>query len=167
MAQILDRQSGVQAELARGLGNQEAASKRLSRLLHNPRLCPSTLASAVLEQALRQLPAQGLVRLALDWTSEGEQQLLVLSLIVGRRGVPIYWRAYAEGKLKGHRSQCERGLVRRVLRRILREVEGLAYKDTAEILNIPLGTVMSRLGRARRLLGARVSCLRQGANGSR
>ncbi|MFW7387863.1 MAG: sigma-70 family RNA polymerase sigma factor [Rothia mucilaginosa] len=32
------------------------------------------------------------------------------------------------------------------------DVEGFAYKDIAEILNIPLGTVMSRLHRGRRIL---------------
>ena len=148
VAQILDRQSGVQAELARGLGNHEAASKRLSRLLHNPRLSPAVLSSAVLEQALRQLPTHGMVRLALDWTSEGEQQLLVLSLIVGRRGVPIYWRAYAEGKLKGHRSQCERGLVRRVLTRLLREVEGKRVLLTADrgFADVKLFALLEELG---------------------
>ena len=70
---IIDKQTGNQAELARGLGNQEAAVKRLSRLLHNKRLAPHRLADAVLEQALRQLPPQGRVRLALDWTIEGMQ----------------------------------------------------------------------------------------------
>ena len=80
---ILARQSGCQAQLARGFGIQEAACKRLSRLLHNPRLAPRHLADAVLLQALHQLPAQGKVRLAIDWTIEGDQHLLVVSLVVG------------------------------------------------------------------------------------
>ena len=35
---------------------------------------------------------------------------------------------------------------------ILREYEGLSYKDISETLNIPLGTVMSRLSYARKIL---------------
>jgi hypothetical protein len=90
---IIAQQTGCQAQLARSFGNQAAAAKRLSRLLHNDRLEPRHLADAVLLQALAQLPAHGPVRLAIDWAVEGPQPLLGIALIVGRRAVPIYWRA--------------------------------------------------------------------------
>jgi RNA polymerase sigma-70 factor (ECF subfamily) len=40
---------------------------------------------------------------------------------------------------------------------ILRELEEFSYKEIAQIVEIPLGTVMSRLSRARRELQARLS----------
>ena len=46
------------------------------------------LAEAVLSQALRQLPRCGKVRLALDWTIEEPQHLLVVSLVTGGRTLP-------------------------------------------------------------------------------
>ena len=35
---------------------------------------------------------------------------------------------------------------------VLRELEGLSYKQIADVAEIPLGTVMSRLARARKRL---------------
>jgi hypothetical protein len=43
VAAIIAKQTGCQAELARTQGNQEAATKRLSRLIHNARLSPKDL----------------------------------------------------------------------------------------------------------------------------
>src|ERR671922_438535 len=122
VAAIIDQQSGCQAQLARSFGNQEAAVKRLSRLLHNERLEPRHLADAVLLQALVQLPAHGPVRLAIDWTVEGQQHLLVVSLIVGRRAAPIYWRAYDAVVLKGRMKRHEYAVIRRAVTRGIREV---------------------------------------------
>jgi hypothetical protein len=98
---IIDQQTGCQAPLARRFSNQEAAAKRLSRLLHNERLEPRHLVDAVLLQALVQLPSHGPVRLAVDWTIAGHQHVLVVSLVVGRRAIPIYWRAY-EAAVRPH-----------------------------------------------------------------
>ena len=40
---------------------------------------------------------------------------------------------------------------------ILREMEGLSYREIAELADVPLGTVMSRLTRARRQLQKRLA----------
>jgi len=42
---------------------------------------------------------------------------------------------------------------------VLHEIEGLAYREIAEVANIPIGTVMSRLARARRKLQAELITL--------
>ena len=47
VAAILENQTGCQADLARTQGDQEAACKRLSRLIHNDRLSPKWLAEAI------------------------------------------------------------------------------------------------------------------------
>jgi hypothetical protein len=129
---IIAQQTGCQAQLARHFGNQEAAAKRLSRLLHNDRLEPRHLAEAVLLQALGQLPAHGPIRLALDWTIEADQHLLVVSLVSGRRAVPIYWRAYAATVLKGRMQRYELAVIRRALTRVIRQVGPRRVRVTAD-----------------------------------
>ena len=144
---IIDQQTGCQAQLARRFGNQEAATKRLSRLLHNKRLEPRHLADAVLLQALVQLPSHGPVRLAIDWTVEGHQHLLVVSLIVGRRAVPIYWRAYDASVLKGRMKRYELAVVRRAVTRVIRKVGHRRVRVTADrgFADVALFTLLTDL----------------------
>jgi RNA polymerase sigma-70 factor (ECF subfamily) len=47
---------------------------------------------------------------------------------------------------------------------VLRDVEGLAYREIARVADIPLGTVMSRLARGRGRLQAEVEALRRDTN---
>lgn len=147
VAQIIDKQTGCQAQLARGLGNQEAAVKRLSRLLHNSRLAPKALADAVLRQALRQLPRHGKVRLAIDWTSEEQQHLLVVSLIVGRRALPVYWRAYHSHVLKGRMQRYELAVVHRAVTRFVQAVGSRRLIVTADrgFADVPLFELLQSL----------------------
>ena len=148
VSMIIEKQTGIQAALARGLGNQEAAVKRLSRLLHNERLAPHRLADAVLAQALGQLPPKGKVRLAIDWTIEGAQHLLVVALVTGGRAVPIYWRAYDAAVLKGRKRRYEIAVLRRVLTQVQREIGPRRVLVTADrgFADVALVEVLTELG---------------------
>ena len=144
---IIEKQTGTQAALARGLGNQEAAVKRLSRLLHNERLAPHRWADAVLAQALRQMPPKGKVRLAIDWTIEGVQHLLVVSLVTGGRAVPIYWRAYDATVLQGRMRRYETAVIRRAITRVqgalgLRRVLVTADRGFADVALVDVLTAL-------------------------
>ena len=120
---IIEQRTAVQAGLAEVFGNQEAAGKRLARLLQNPRIAPKKLSERVFEQALKQLPKMGKIRLAFAWTIENQQYLLVISLVRNGRAIPIFWRGYEESRLKNKMKKIERAMLKRVLRR-LQEVVG-------------------------------------------
>ncbi len=59
------------------------------------------------------------------------------------------------GEILNHLSSEHRSCI------VLREIEGLDYKEMAEVLNIPLNTVRTRLKRAREAL--RAYCAERGA----
>lgn len=132
VAAILEKQTGNQAELARTQGNQEAAAKRLSRLIHNERLRPADFPEWLCRKALEQLPRTGKVRLAIDWTIEDDQHLLVVSLVIGRRATPIYWRAYDQSVLKGRTKRYELAVIKRAFKLIHQYVKPSRIRLTAD-----------------------------------
>jgi hypothetical protein len=129
---LLSVRTCCQAGLARFFDNFEAASKRLFRLLHNSRLDPEELALSHAAALVRRLPLEGCVRLALDWTTEDSQHLLVASLSVGRRAVPLYWRAYHDAELKQRMSRYEREFVRTLFADVLCSVARRRFVLTAD-----------------------------------
>ena len=145
---LISVQSCCQAKLARFFGNQEAALKRLARWLRNERLDVAELAKASARLIVAQLPLTGPVRVAIDWTIEDTQHLLVASLMVGRRAVPLFWRAYALDELKDRRSGYEREFVSTLVREVLCEVSPRRQIITADraFADVEMFDVLNDLG---------------------
>src|SRR5262247_2876364 len=132
VAAILEKQTGNQAELARTQGNQEAAVKRLSRLIHNERLNPKDFPEWLCRKALERLPRTGKVRIAIDWTTEDDQHLMVVSLVIGRRAMPIFWRAYEQSVLKGRMKRYELAVIKRAFKLIFQFVKPSRIRLSAD-----------------------------------
>jgi hypothetical protein len=132
VAAIIEKQTGNQAELARTQRNQEAAVKRLSRLIHNERLNPDVLSDWLCRKALEQVPRAGKVRIAIDWTIEDDQHLLVVSLVVGRRAMPVFWRAYDQSVLKGRTKRYELAVIKRAFKLIFQYIKRSRIRLTAD-----------------------------------
>jgi Transposase DDE domain len=145
---LVSAQTCCQAALARCFDNFEAASKRLSRLLHNARLVPDELARSHARVVVARLPAAGAVRLALDWTTEGAQHLLVASLRVGSRAIPVYWRAYHDSELAKRMSRYQREFARRLFGDLLGGVERRRFVLTADrwFADVDLLDLLDELG---------------------
>lgn len=145
---LVSVQSCCQAKLARFFGNQEAALKRLARFLRNERLDVQELALLTARSLVSQLPRTGPVRIAIDWTIEGEQHLLVASLMVGRRAIPLFWRAYGLDELKDRRSGYERGFVTMLVRELLHDVAPRRLIITADraFADVELFDLLNDLG---------------------
>lgn len=129
---LVSVQSCRQATLARFFDNFEAASKRLSRLLHNARLEAEGLARSHARALVTRLPPVGPIRLALDWTTEDAQHLLIASVRVGGRALPLYWRAYHDADLKARMSLYEREFVRVLFFEVLAGVVRRRFILTAD-----------------------------------
>jgi hypothetical protein len=141
-------QTCCQAALARVFDNFEAASKRLSRLLHNERLAPEELARAHARAFVQRLPSSGPVCLSLDWTTEATQHLLVASVRVGTRAVPVYWRAYHDAELAERMTRYEQAFVRTLFDEVLEGVARRRFILTAArwFADVDLLDVLNELG---------------------
>lgn len=129
---LVTTRSCCQATLARFFDNFEAASKRLTRFLHNPRLDVDSMSRQTARVIVSQLPLVGTVRLSIDWTIEDQQHILVASLCIGSRAIPLYWRAYNQVSLKGCRSSYERAFVSALFNEVLAPIARSRLLITAD-----------------------------------
>jgi hypothetical protein len=119
---LISIKSCCQASLARFFDNFESASRRLTRFIHNSRLDVDEMSRQTARVIVSQLPLLGPLRISIDWTIEDTQHLLVASLCIGSRAIPLYWRAYKESDLKGCRSHYERDFTLTLITDVLASV---------------------------------------------
>ena len=123
------------------------------------------------ECALRQSP-QGLPEARLDswlyrimrraWIGQQRADLRTRALLDDADDLPS-----AEGGLQAENRLLLDEVYRELMRLpeeqrtvlILVSIDGLSYRETAEILEVPIGTVMSRVSRARLALAKRIEAL--------
>lgn len=129
---LISVNSCCQACLARFFDNFEAASRRLTRFLHNSRIDVDQASRQTARLIVSQLPLTGIIRISIDWTIEGTQHLLVASLCTGTRAIPLYWRAYNEDALKDRRSEYERDFVRTLICEVLASIARTRLMITAD-----------------------------------
>jgi hypothetical protein len=129
---LLSTKSCCQAALAPFFDNFEAASRRLTRFLHNPRLELAEMTRQTARVLVSQLPLVGTIRLSIDWTIEDQQHLLVASLCTGSRAIPLYWRAYNQDSLKDRRSSYEQDFVRTLMGEVLHPIARSRLLFTAD-----------------------------------
>src|ERR1700682_4286220 len=67
VAALLVVRTCCQATVARYFANFEAASRRLTRWVHSPRLDTQAQSRAHAQAVVQQLPRTGTVRVAMDW----------------------------------------------------------------------------------------------------
>lgn len=100
--------------------------------MHNGRLRPDELARSHARALCAQLPLVGVLRLSLDWTTEDSQHLLIASVRVGRRAIPLYWRAYHDSELKERMTGYEREFLCVLFNEVLRGVARRRFMLTAD-----------------------------------
>ena len=146
VAALLVVRTCCQAALARYFPNFEAASRRLTRGVHNARVDVQAQAHAHAQVLVHQLPRSGLVRIAIDWTTEDQQPLWVASVIVGRRAVPLYGEAYTTKERKGQQRALEEAFLCQVIEQELRTVARERLLVTAD-RGFGDGTLLTELAR--------------------
>jgi RNA polymerase sigma factor (sigma-70 family) len=90
-------------------------------------------------------------RLEVDHHSEGDSEELVFDISSDEENPEAMLVRKAESQTVGFVLNMMPCPLREIL--VLRELEELSYRQISDITDLPIGTVMSRLARARRAFG--------------